>query len=41
MVTMDRYGHLMPETNEKETELLDETVFGKKIESGNKLETST
>jgi len=29
MVTMDRYGHLMPETNQKETELLDETVFGK------------
>ena len=28
MVTMDRYGHLMPETNEKETLLLDETVFG-------------
>ena len=28
MVTMDRYGHLMPETNQKETELLDETVFG-------------
>ena len=29
MVTMDRYGHLMPETNTKEKELLDETVFGK------------
>ncbi len=29
MVTMDRYGHLMPETNQKESELLDETVFGK------------
>jgi len=28
MVTMDRYGHLMPETNEKESVLLDETVFG-------------
>ena len=40
MITMDRYGHLMPETNERETELLDETVFGKREESGNKLETS-
>ena len=39
MITMDRYGHLMPETNERETELLDETVFGKEKGSGNKLET--
>jgi integrase len=40
MVTMDRYGHLMPETNQKETELLDETVFGKEKASGYKLGTS-
>jgi len=40
MVTMDRYGHLMPETNERETELLDETVFGKEKRSGDKLGTS-
>jgi integrase len=40
MMTMDRYGHLMPETNEKETELLDETVFGKEKGSGYKLGTS-
>ena len=39
MVTMDRYGHLMPETNQKETELLDKTVFGEEKDSGNKMET--
>ena len=40
MVTMDRYGHLMPETNQKETELLDKTVFGEEKDGGNKMETS-
>ena len=40
MVTMDRYGHLMPETNQKESELLDKTVFGEEKDSGNKMETS-
>jgi len=28
MITMDLYGHLMPETNKQETERLDITVFG-------------
>ena len=40
MVTMDRYGHLMPETNQRERELLDETVFGKEKASGYKSGTS-
>ena len=28
MITMDLYGHLMPEVNQRESERLDETVFG-------------
>jgi len=40
MITMDLYGHLMPETNKQETERLDVTVFGESKASGNKLETS-
>jgi hypothetical protein len=39
MVTIDRNGYLMPETNKKETELLDETVFCKKKASGYKSST--
>ncbi len=40
MITMDLYGHLMPETNKLETERLDVTVFGESKASGNKMETS-
>lgn len=40
MITMDLYAHLMPETHKRESERLDETVFGVQKGSGNKLETS-
>lgn len=39
-MTVNRYGHLMPETNQRESGLLDVTIFEESKASGNKRESS-
>jgi hypothetical protein len=40
MITMDLYGHIMPEVRQRESERLDETVLGTEKKCWYKLGTS-